>query len=143
METPYNCYAAHHRQAIGYLIGTFFMLEALAMLTIIGIYFTNNFTGVYLTPLADFLLTYPYSYWWVQCSMHNATLQTRRNRHAIPEVRDRRLLLMCADDRWCLWYLCLHVRTILILPLRLAPHICCNVFTSFWYVHSTCERNCG
>jgi len=45
------------------------------MLIIIGVYFTNNFTGVYLTLLANFPLTSPYSYWWVQCSMHDATLQ--------------------------------------------------------------------
>ena len=132
--------ATHHGQVIGFIVGMFFILEVLCMLIFVGAYFTHDFTGVYLTLLADFLLTYPYSYWWVQCSMHSAALQTKQSRHAIPEVWDRRLLPMCANERWCLRVL---VSTILILPLKLSPHIYCNFSTSFWYVQSTCERNCG
>jgi len=116
------------------------MLEAIVMLIIVGIYFTHDFTGVYLTILADFPLTSPYSYWWVQCSMHSATLQARQNRYTIPEVRDRKLPFMCANERCFLHIL---VSTTPILPLRLAPHIYCNFPTSLWYVQSTCERNCG
>ena len=48
------CFAAHREQVIGFIIGTLYILEALAMLIIIGIYFTHNFTGVYLCLLPTF-----------------------------------------------------------------------------------------
>ena len=48
-EITYKCSATHHEQAIGIIVATFFILEVLGQLVIIGIYFTDNFKGTYLS----------------------------------------------------------------------------------------------
>ena len=62
VETSYNCSATHNGQVIGFIIGSFFILEVLAMFIIIGFYFTHNFTGAYFSRLSGCPLTSPYSY---------------------------------------------------------------------------------
>ena len=49
MEIPHKCNATHHEQVIGFIIRIFFILEVLGQLRIIGIYFTDNIIGVYLS----------------------------------------------------------------------------------------------
>jgi len=49
MEIPHKCNATHHEQVIGFIVGIFFILEVLGQLIIIGIYFTDNFIGAYLS----------------------------------------------------------------------------------------------
>ena len=128
MEISYNCIATHNEQVIGFIIGFFFILEVLAMLIIIGIYFTHNFTGVYFSCLSGFPLTSPYSNWWVQVSMVDTTLHTRFDRHTVTGLWHRRFLLMCADRRYSLY---IFVSAVLILPFRSSPYICRNLFYQF------------
>jgi len=44
--TSYKCRETHQPQVIGTIIGVFFVLEVLGMLTIVGIYSTYDFIGV-------------------------------------------------------------------------------------------------